>query len=145
EISVELEVGTVPLPAHGTEDVLKMFLDFRMGSIQRVPGSMAPSAKSDLAGEQRLAVGALNEPLGVLLKDLRILFCDKGCNPNGGFESPSPYLFQDFDDISTERLASLQPVSHRGLVAVIDLHIFQLRKFLRNDVQVLQDLFGRYP
>src|SRR5215472_9010174 len=145
KISVELEVGAPPVPAHCTEDLLQVFPDLGMRSIQRVPGRVTPSAECDFAGQQRLAVAAANEPLRVLLKDLRILFCDKRCNPDGRFESPSPNLLVHFDHISAERLAGLQPVSHRGLITVIDLHIFQLRQLLRNDVQVLQDLRTRYP
>ena len=89
EIGVELEIGAAPLVAHGAEYFFQVLLHFRMRPIQRVPRSMSPSAKGDLAGRQRLIVGAANKPFRMLLENMGILLRDERSYPDGRLK-PAP-------------------------------------------------------
>src|SRR5260370_42488424 len=105
KVSIELEVGTATLLPHGAKDFLKVLLNLGMCSIQRVPGSVAPSAESHPTRLQGLAILAADKPLWVLLEDLRILLGNKRSDPNSGLEAALPNLFQDRTDIPPKHLA----------------------------------------
>src|SRR5260370_41431592 len=74
-----------------------------------------------------------------------MLLGNKRSDPNTGLEAALPNLFQDRNDIPAKRLAGVQPVTHRHLVAVVNLNVAQLGKLLGNNIQVLEHLIGSYP
>src|SRR5262249_40626890 len=69
---IELEVGAPPLLAHRAEYALEVCLRLRMRSVDRVPRTAAPSAERHTIGSQRRAVGVANEPIGMLLEQMRV-------------------------------------------------------------------------
>src|SRR5258706_6385974 len=53
EVGVQLEVCASPIPAHRTEEILKVFLHFRMRSVQGEPRPASPSAEGNLIRRHR--------------------------------------------------------------------------------------------
>src|SRR5262249_22106028 len=45
EISVEFEIRAAPFAAHRSEEILEVFLNFRMSSVEHVPRPAPPSAE----------------------------------------------------------------------------------------------------
>src|SRR5258708_4224782 len=142
EIGVELEVSAAPLFAHGAEGFFKMLLHLGMSAVERIPRAVTPSAKSYLAGNERLTIGAPDEPLRMLLEDVRTLLGDKRRHPYGRLKAPFANFLQHCDNVSAKCLAGFEPVAHGGLVAIINLHVFQFGNLLRDYVQILQYLLG---
>ena len=87
EVRVELEVGAAPFLPHRAEHVLEVLLHLGMRAVERVPGAAPPAAEGDLVRAQRLAVGVLDEPVGMLLEDVRSFLGDERRDPDRRLES----------------------------------------------------------
>src|SRR5262249_60188494 len=94
EIRVELEVCAAPIAPHRAKDRLEMFLRFRMRAIERVPGAAPPSAEGDLVRAQWLPLRILDEPIWMLLEQMRLLFGDEGRDPDRRLKAAFADLFQ---------------------------------------------------
>ena len=140
EVRVELEVGDTPLAAHGSEHAFEMRLHLGVRAVEHVPRAAPPAAKCHLVGTQRRSVGVLDEPSRMLLEDMRLFFGDEGRNPDRRLEATRLDRLQHLANISAERRARFQPVAHRRLIPLVDLHVGQSRNLLRDDVEIVEDV-----
>src|SRR5262245_756268 len=92
EVRIELEIGATPLAAHRAKDLLEMRLRAGMRAVDRVPGAAAPSSERDLVGAKRIAVRVLDEPVRMLLKQMRACFGDERRDPDRGLKAAFPNL-----------------------------------------------------
>src|SRR5688572_32034034 len=76
----------------------------------------------------------------MLLKDMRLFLRDKRRDPYGGVKAASANLFEHALHVAAECGARLEPVAHRGLVAVVDLHIAQSGCVFRDEVEIVEHL-----
>src|SRR6185369_3104705 len=120
-----------------------MLLHFRMRVVEHVPWTTTPATKRYAIGAERLAVCILHEPIPMLLEDVRLFLGDERCNPDRGLEAARADLLQHALDVSAERRTRLEPVAHCRLVAVVDLHVTQTGRVLRDEVEIVEDLLGR--
>src|SRR5947209_7350005 len=102
-----------------------MLLHLRMRSVQRVPGPAAPPAKGDLIGGKRLSHFVLYEPLRMLLEYTRTRLSNERSHPDCRLKPSRPDRFQYTLQVAAESLASVQPIAHGRLVAVVNLHVAQ--------------------
>src|SRR6185369_4032998 len=79
----------------------------------------------------------------MLLEDVRLFLSDERRNPDRGLEAALADLLQHALDVSAKRCAGFEPVAHRRLVAVVDLHVTQTGRVLRDEVEIVEDLLGR--
>ena len=142
EVGVELEVSHAPLVAHGAEDGLQVLLHFGIGAVERVPGAAAPALEGDLVGGERLAVGVLHEPVGMLLEDVATGFGDERRHPDGGLEALLADGLQHFLHAAAEGASGFQPVAHGGLVAIVELHVLELRRVFGDGGEVVHHVLG---
>ena len=140
EIGVELEIGATPFLAHGAKELFEMPLHLGMRAVERVPWPAPPAAERHAIGSQRRAGGVLDEPAGMLLKDRGLLFGNERRDPDRGLESAASNLIEHGAHAATERRAGREPVAHRALIPVVDLHVLQTGEALRDDVEVVEHL-----
>src|SRR5665647_2085645 len=76
----------------------------------------------------------------MLFKDSGFLFGNKWGNPDGWFKSFLPYGSNSFLNIPVNRI-KINPVTHKRLITIIDLNIFQFRQHFSKTVKVLLDIF----
>src|SRR5215813_2653427 len=79
----------------------------------------------------------------MLLENVRLFLGDERRDPNRGLETACANLLQHALHVAAKRRASFEPVAHRGLVAVVDLHITQARRVLRDEVEIVEHLLRR--
>src|SRR5262249_60025086 len=79
---------------------------------------------------ERLAVVVLHEPVRMLLKDVRAGFGDERRHPDRWFEALLANRLQYVLHAAAERAARLEPIAHRGLVAVVKLYVLKLGRIL---------------
>src|SRR5262249_17975110 len=52
-------------------------------------------------------------------------------------------LFEHSLNVSAESAAGFQPVTHGGLITIVDLNVFEAGRTLRNEVEIVEHLLGR--
>src|ERR1051325_9195115 len=107
KVRVELEIRDAPLVAHGAEDALQVLLHFGIGAIERVPRTAPPPLERDLVRGKRLAIFALHEPVGMLLKHVRTGLGDERRHPDGRLETLLADVLQHLLYAAAERAAGL--------------------------------------
>src|SRR5215813_11513676 len=140
EVSVELEVSAAPIMTHCVKHFFQMGLRFRMRAIDYVPWPSTPATKGDSVRSQRLPRRIFYKPIRMLLENVRLFFSDKWSNPNRGLETTRANLLQHSLYVSTKCSPSFQPVSHRRLVAVVDLNVPELWCVASNEIQIIEHL-----
>src|SRR5215510_6364543 len=143
EVCVELEVSAAPIALHGAKKFFEVLLHFRMSAVEHVPWTTSPAAKGDAIRSQRRAVRIFHEPVGVLLKHMRLFFRDERRDPDRWFETTLANLFEHALHVAAESGASLEPVAHGRLVAVVDLHVTQTGGLFGDEVEIVEDLLRR--
>ena len=76
----------------------------------------------------------------MLLKDVRLFFSDERRHPDGRLEAALANLFQNALHVAAKRRAGLEPVAHRRLIAVVDLHVTQAGRVFRDEVEIVEHL-----
>src|SRR4051812_48643649 len=140
EIRVQLEVGDAPFATHGAEQVLEVRLHLWMRTIEDVPRTATPAAERDLVRTKRRVVCVLDEPVRMLLEDVRVFLGHERRHPDGRLEAALPNGVDHLAHVSPERGTGLEPVSHCGLVAIIDLDVGEPGNLLRDHVEVIEDV-----
>src|SRR5687767_7602614 len=80
----------------------------------------------------------------MLLKDMRLFLRDKRRDPYGGVKASLANLFEHALHVAAECGARLEPVAHRRLVAVVDLHVTQTGRVFRDEVEIVEHLLRGY-
>src|SRR5262249_21330000 len=125
ERRIQLEVRAAPLRAHGVKHALEMFLRTRMRAVEREPGSTPPATEGDAIGSQRRACFVFDEPVGMLLENGGGRFGDERCDPDRRLEAALVDLLEDAAHVAPERRAGVEPVAHRTLIPIVNLHVLQ--------------------
>src|SRR5262252_1925419 len=76
----------------------------------------------------------------MLLKEMRPLFSNKRCYPDGWFEAFLPDRLEHTLHVAAEGCSRLEPVSHRRLVAIIDLNVLEPWYLLRDEIEIVEHL-----
>ena len=84
-----------------------------MRAVERIPWSTSPAAEGDAIRSQRRAVGILDEPVRVLLKDARLFFGDERRDPDRRLEAALANLFEHALHVAAEAA----PVSSQSPIA----------------------------
>src|SRR5262245_50883277 len=79
----------------------------------------------------------------MLLEYARAFLGDEWRNPNRRLEPSLADAPQHGPHVTTERLACLEPVAHRRLIAIVDLYVAQRRHPAGDELQILHHLVGR--
>src|SRR5215831_4199374 len=114
-----------------------------MSSIKHVPWTTPPAAERHLVRTQWRGIISHHEPLGMLLEDMRIFLGDERRNPDRRLKAANADLFEHSLNVSAESAAGFQPVAHGGLITIVDLNVFEARRILRDEVEIVEDLLGR--
>src|SRR3954447_22471327 len=112
EIRIQLEIRAAPIAAHRVEHVFKMLLNLGIGSVERVPWGVPPTGERHFIRRERLAGRIFSEPLWMLLKHMRLGFCNKRRDPDSGFELSIANFLEHAFDIAAEGLPCFEPVAH---------------------------------
>ena len=65
-----------------------------------------------------------------------------GRHPDGGFEALLADGLEDALHVAAEGFAGFQPIAHGGLVAVVKLDVFELRRVVDDGREVVHHVFG---
>src|SRR5689334_6004919 len=79
----------------------------------------------------------------MLLKDVRIFLGDKRRNPDRRLKTARANLFEHSLNVSAESAAGFQPVTHGGLITIVDLNVFEAGRILGDEVEIVEHLLGR--
>src|SRR5262245_5590866 len=79
----------------------------------------------------------------MLLEQMRFFFGDERGNPNRRFEPARANLFEHRLNITAECSAGFEPVTHRRLIAVVDLDVLQAGRVLCDEIKVILYLLCR--
>ena len=134
---IELEIPALPFVAHRGEDEPDVIEGVRMGTIKHIPGAPSPAAERVSVGRERGAVRVGNEPIGVFAEEARILFGDERRDPDGRDESPVCDHPAQLPDPPGESRIGLQPVPHERLISVVDLHVGESQRTIRNRFKIV--------
>src|SRR4051794_31352818 len=115
-----------------------------MRAVEHVPRAAAPAAERHPIRAQRRAARLLDEPVLVLLEDRRPGLGDKWRDPDRRLKAARPDLIQHRPHVAAKRGAGGEPVAHRALIAVVDLHVGQRRQATGDRLQVVEYLLGRH-
>src|SRR5215204_2219618 len=140
KVGIEFEIGAAPFAFHRTKKLFEVPLHFRMCAVEHVPWTTPPPTKCNSIRAQRLSVRVVHKPIRVLLKDLRFLLGDKRRNPDRGFKAALANLFQNALHVAAKRGAGLEPVAHSRLIAVVNLHVTQIRCVFGDEVEIIENL-----
>src|ERR1051326_9106123 len=143
EVCVELEVSAAPIALHGANEAFEVLLHLRVSGVEHVPWTTSPTAKGDAIRSQWLAVRVFHEPVRVLLKHARLFFSHERRNPDGRLKTTLANLFEHALHVAAEGSAGLEPVAHRRLIAVVDLHVAQTWDVFGDEVEIVEYLLCR--
>src|SRR5438552_2881559 len=73
-------------------------------------------------------------------EQIRFLFRDERRYPNRRLESACTDIGEHGSHVAAERRASLEPVAHCTLVAIVDLHVSEGGHGRRDDVEIVEHL-----
>ena len=79
----------------------------------------------------------------MLLKHVRLFFRDKRCDPYGRLKASLANLFEHTLHVAAECGTRLEPITHRRLVAVVDLYVTQTWNVFRDEVEIVEHLLRR--
>ena len=142
-VGIQFKIVHPPLFAHRAKDVFKMLLHFRVRAVQGIPRAIAPTAKRDRAGIERLAVGILHKPIRMLAQHTRILLRDKGRHPNRRLKPFCANIGNGLLDVAILWIR-VKPIAEKGLIPIIQLNEFQLGHLLLKNIQIVADNFIRH-
>ena len=78
----------------------------------------------------------------MLLEEMRLFLRDERRHPDRRLKTTVANLFENALHVAAKRRAGLQPIAHRGLIPVVNLHVRQTGRRFGDEVEIVQHLFG---
>src|SRR5688572_2282417 len=144
EVRIEFEIGATPFALHGAKQGLEMLLHFRVCTVEHVPWATTPAAKRYAIRAQWFAVVVFHKPIRMLLNHARLFFRNERREPDRRFKASFAHLFQHALHVAAKCSAGLEPVGHRRLIAIVDLHVTQQGRLFGDEVEIIEHLLRRY-